>query len=198
MMRKKPISAKPHMEKVRDPLKFPNPSAWRVWLADHHASKLEAWLVIQKKSSIHVGIQLNEAVEEALCYGWIDGKMQSLDEHRYLLRFTPRRQNSVWAISNILRVQELTRQGRMSESGLAAVHAAKKSGQWQAAIDRENTDRIPRDLENALRRRKGGIAAYRNLPDSQKKRYVYWIQSAKREQTKKKRIDEILRTIMCE
>ena len=186
------------MEEVRDPLEFPNPSAWRSWLADHHASDSEAWLVIQKKGSIHIGIRLNEAVEEALCYGWIDGKMQSLDDHSYLLRFSPRKPNSVWAISNIERVGRQTRQGKMTKAGLNAVDAAKESGEWQDAIDRENTDQIPPELEKALRMKKGAIAAYRNLPDSQKKQYLYWLQSAKREETKKKRIDEILRTILGE
>jgi uncharacterized protein YdeI (YjbR/CyaY-like superfamily) len=177
-------------------LDFIDRSAWRAWLRDHHATDSEAWLVIQKKRSKINGLSLDEAVEEALCYGWIDGKLQRLDDQRYLLRFSPRRPDSVWSIRNIRRVEELVRAGAMTEAGLAAVRAGKKSGQWQAALDRERTDEIPTDLEAALRRKKGALAAYRNLPDSKKKQYLYWLQSAKREQTKLKRIEEIVRQVL--
>ena len=84
----------------------------------------------------------------------------------------------------------------MTEAGLAAVHAGKQSGQWQAALDRERSDKIPAELEAALRRKKGAIAAYRALPDSRKKQYLYWIQSAKREQTKLRRIEEIVKQFL--
>jgi uncharacterized protein YdeI (YjbR/CyaY-like superfamily) len=95
-------------------------------------------------------------------------------------------------------VEELVNRGEMTEAGLVAVQEGKKSGQWKAAIDRENTDVIPAELEAALRRRKGAIAAYRNLPESQKKQYMYWIQSAKLEQTKRKRIEEIIKRVIEE
>ena len=177
-------------------LDFIDRLAWRSWLQDHHATDSQAWLVIQKKRSRLDGLSLEEAVEEALCYGWIDGKLLTLDDQRYLLRFSPRRPNSVWSISNIQRVEELTRAGLMTEAGLAAVRAAKKSGQWQAALDRERTDEIPAELEAALRRKKGALAAYRNLPDSKKKQYLYWIQSAKRAQTKLDRIEQIVKQVL--
>jgi uncharacterized protein YdeI (YjbR/CyaY-like superfamily) len=177
-------------------LDFIDRFAWRSWLKDRHATDSQAWLVIQKKRSRLDGLSLAEAVEEALCYGWIDGKLLTLDDRRYLLRFSPRRPDSVWSISNIRRVEELTRAGLMTEAGLAAVRAAKKSGQWQAALDRERTDEIPPELEAALRRKQGALAAYRHLPDSKKKQVLYWLQSAKRKQTKLKRIEEILRQVL--
>jgi uncharacterized protein YdeI (YjbR/CyaY-like superfamily) len=183
------------MDEAINSLDFDDRSAWRSWLEDHHATDAEAWLVIQKKSSRLDGLSLDEAVEEALCCGWIDGKLRSLDDQRYLLRFSPRRPDSVWSISNIRRVGRLLQAGVMTEAGLAAVHAAKKSGQWQAAIDRERTEEIPPELEAALRRKKGAIAAYRALPNSKKKQYVYWIQSAKREQTVLKRVEQVVKQV---
>jgi uncharacterized protein YdeI (YjbR/CyaY-like superfamily) len=186
------------MEEKSSPLDFSDRLAWRSWLEDHHATSSEAWLIIQRVGSKLEGLSLDQAVEEALCYGWIDGKLQRLDDQRYLLRFSPRKPNSVWSIRNIQRVEELVRRGVMTEAGMTAVQEGKKSGQWEAAIDRENTDVIPPELEAALRRRKGAIAAYRNLPESQKKQYMYWIQSAKREQTKGKRIEEIIKKVLEE
>jgi uncharacterized protein YdeI (YjbR/CyaY-like superfamily) len=180
------------------PLEFSGRYAWRSWLAAYHAEASEAWLVIQKKCSKLAGLSLAEAVEEAICYGWIDGKLLRLDGQRYLLRFSPRRTDSVWSVTNIRRVERLQQAGLMTDAGLAAVHAAKQSGEWQAALEREDTDKIPADLEAALRRAKGGLAAYRKLPNSQKKQFVYWLQSAKREQTKQKRLAEILRIVTAE
>lgn len=183
-------------EEVLNPFDFLNRLAWRSWLEDHHAISSEVWLIIQKKSSKLEGLSLDEAVEEALCYGWIDGKLQRFDEQRYLLRFSPRKPNSLWSVRNIQRVEELVSRGVMTEAGMAAVQEGKKSGQWKAAIDRENTDVIHAELEAALRRRKGAIAAYRDLPTSQKKLYMYWIQSAKREQTRRIRIEEIVKRVL--
>ena len=177
-------------------LHFRDRSAWRSWLEKHHASRSEAWLVIQKKRSTEAGVRYEETVEEALCYGWIDGKLLSMDDTRYLLRFSPRRPNSVWSIHNVRRVEDLIRSGAMTEAGLAAIHAGKECGQWQAALDRERTEEIPPQLEAALRRNKGALAAYRSLTPSMKKRYVYWFNDAKREQTKRKRAEEIVRLVL--
>ena len=183
------------MEETSNPLDFVDRLLWRSWLAGHHAVYSEAWLLIQKKRSKVAGMCLDEAVEEALCYGWIDGKLRRRDENSYLLRFSPRKPNSVWSVYNIQRVEKLVNLGLMTDAGLAAVEAGKQSGQWQAALEREDTDEIPPELEAALRQTKGGVEAYRRLPDSQKKQYIYWMQSAKREQTKNKRIEEIIRQV---
>jgi uncharacterized protein YdeI (YjbR/CyaY-like superfamily) len=179
-----------------DPLDFKDRSAWRSWLKDHHTAASCAWLVIQKKSSKLDGLRLEEAVQEALCYGWIDGKLKRLDDQRFLLRFSPRKPLSVWSITNIQRVEELIRVGAMTEAGLAAVEAAKESGQWQNALDREQPDKIPPELEAALRQKRGALAAYRDLTDTKKKQYLYWLQSARREGTKRKRIEEIVKQVL--
>ncbi len=181
-----------------DSIKFTDRSAWRSWLDRHHAAKPKVWLVIQKKSSKLEGIFLDEAIEEALCYGWIDGKLNPRDDQSYFLRFSPRKPDSIWSVSNIRRVENLTREGKMTESGITTVRIAKENGQWQAAFDRERTDEIPPELETALRRRKGAIAAYRELPPSKKKQCIYWLQSAKRNDTKRKRIEEIVNQVLGE
>jgi uncharacterized protein YdeI (YjbR/CyaY-like superfamily) len=184
------------MDKTPNFLEFRDRLAWRSWLEKHHGTESEAWIAIQKKGSELPAMTLDEAVEEALCYGWIDGQLRSRDEQAYLLRFSPRRRNSVWSMSNIQRVEKLLRSGAMREAGLIEVRRAKESGRWQAAMDRERPEEIPPELVAALRQKKGAIAAYRGLPDSKKKQYVYWIQSAKRDQTRRKRIEEIVKRVL--
>jgi uncharacterized protein YdeI (YjbR/CyaY-like superfamily) len=173
-------------------LTFTDRSEWRAWLRSHYSESPEAWLVIYKKGAPQRSLSLDEAIEEALCFGWIDGKLKSLDIEKYSLRFTPRRASSIWAISNIRRVERLISEGQMTEAGLAKIAEARQSGQWDAAIARERTDVIPSDLEKALRRRKGAIAAYRNLTNSRKKQLLYWLFNAKRAETRKKRIEAIV------
>jgi uncharacterized protein YdeI (YjbR/CyaY-like superfamily) len=134
-------------------------------------------------------------VEEALCFGWIDGKLKSLDAEKYALRFTPRRPNSVWSISNIRRVERLIKEGLMTQAGWEKIADARQSGQWDAAIKREQTDVIPPDLAKALRRKKGAIAAYRSLTDSRKKQLLHWLFTAKRPETRQRRIEAIVREV---
>ena len=177
-------------------LTFEHRAAWRKWLEEHHRSADEAWLVLYKKGVREAALSLDEAVKEALCFGWIDGKLVSLDEERYSLRFTPRKPNSVWSMSNIRRVEELIGEGLMTEAGLQKVAEARQSGQWEAAIRREEVDVIPPDLEKALRRRKGAIATYRSLPASRKKQLLHWILTAKRSGTRQRRINAILEELV--
>ncbi len=184
------------MTATDDPLDFKDRAAWREWLQQRNSAASEAWLVIQKKHSRLPGLCLAEAVEEALCFGWIDGQLRRLDDERYLLRFSPRRADSIWSVINIRRVEKLTRAGRMTEAGLKKVAAAEESGQWQAAFEREDTETIPPDLERALRRHKAALAAYRALPASQKKQFIFWLQTAKTEPTRNRRIAEIIRRVL--
>lgn len=173
-------------------LEFSERNQWRIWLEEHHAEESEVWLVHHRKGIRGATLSLAEAVEEALCFGWIDGLLRKLDERRYVVRYTPRRPNSVWSVSNIQRVERLILEGRMTEAGLKAIAEAKKNGQWEAAIRREEVEVIPPDLEKALRRRKGALAAYQGLPDSRKKQYIFWLQSAKRPTTLQRRIEKIV------
>ncbi len=184
------------MKNDRNILSFDDRGAWRSWLEDNSSHASEAWIVIQKKCSTMPGLSLDDAVEEALCYGWIDGVLNPRDDQTYVLRFSPRRPDSVWSMSNIRRIRKLERSGSITEAGLDAVRMAKESGQWQAAIDREDVEAMPPDLASALRQREGAIAAYHDLPHSTKKQYLYWLQSAKREITRQKRLSEIVERIL--
>ena len=184
------------MTDQKDCLEFQDRYQWRSWLEENYAREPVAWLVIYKKKYHDQGLALDEAVEEALCYGWIDGKLESLDEKRFALRYTPRAANSVWSMSNIQRVERLTQAGKMTPAGEQKVIEARESGQWEAALRRERVDIIPRDLDTELRKTRGALAAYRALPDSRKKQYIYWLQSAKQEQTRRQRVQKILEQIL--
>lgn len=179
-----------------NPLHFTDRQQWRGWLEENQNTETEAWLVIYKKKYHSQGLSLEAAVEEALCYGWIDSTLNRQDEKRYLLRFSPRREDSVWSLNNMQRAEQLIRTGKMTQAGLAKIEHAKKSGQWQAALQRERVDLIPDDLEMALNQVEGGLDAYQALPDSRKKQLVYWLQSAKREETRVRRIKSIIEEVL--
>lgn len=167
-------------------------AAWRAWLEKHHSEAKDVWLVHFKKGAKAGALTYEEAVEEALCFGWIDGQLRRIDSEKYALRYCPRRRNSTWSDSNKRRVDRLIREGRMTQAGLEKIAEAKRSGEWEAATRREAIDAIPSDLERVLRRHKGALARYRDLTASQKKQYIYWIMSAKSDDTRKRRIQAIL------
>ncbi len=184
------------MTKQTNCFEFENRDRWRRWLEQNHATETEAWLIIYKKKYRDQGLTLDEAVEEALCFGWIDGKLKSLDEKRYLLRYSPRTQNSTWSMSNIQRVEKLIAEGKMTAAGKLKIAEAKENGEWEAAIRREQVSIIPEELERALRKQEGALSAYRALPDSRKKQYLYWLQKAKQEETKHRRIQKIVDEVL--
>ena len=172
-------------------LAFADRRQWRSWLRAHHLHADEAWLALPKRGHQGRLVSYEQAVEEALCYGWIDGLLHRLDETRYLLRFTPRRAGGIWSRNNKLRVARLIRQKRMTAWGMAKVREAKRSGQWREAERREHTDRPPADLLAELRKRRGQLAAWRALAPSRKKQVLYWLASAKRETTRQKRLRQV-------
>ncbi len=173
-------------------LEFRDPDQWRRWLEENHASAPEAWLILYKKKYADQGLSLEDATVEAMCFGWVDSQLKSIDERCYRLRYTPRKPNSIWAMSNIQRVEQLIAEGRMTDAGLQAVAEAQANGQWEAAIRREQVDVIPEALESALRQVEGGVDAYLALPPSRRKQLIYWLQTAKTEETKQRRIQRII------
>lgn len=113
---------------------FPDATAWRAWLADNHDRQAGVWVILAKKGTTEpTALTYEQAVEEALCYGWIDGLTRSRDDHTYRQRYTPRRARSTWSQSNISRVERLTAEGRMQPAGLAAIERARANGRWTAA-----------------------------------------------------------------
>jgi len=172
----------------------PDRETWRAWLAEHHEGQREVWLVLLKKHVQRPSVSLGEAVEEALCFGWIDGHLRRIDDESHALRFTPRGRRSIWSQSNKDRVERLIAEGRMAPAGLTAVEAAKASGEWDAASAREDVDTVPEDLVRALH---GGEAyeAFTSLPPSHRKQYLYWVNDAKRDETRQRRIAETVRRV---
>lgn len=162
-------------------------AAWRAWLAEHHATSPGAWLFIHKKHSTEPGVAYEEAVEEALCFGWIDSKTQTLDDSRFRQIFTPRRPKSVWSRSNKERVARLIEQGLMAPAGLAAIEVARANGAWDSyeAIA-ELT--VPDDLAAALAANPAAGQHWQAFSSSVRKGILYHITSAKRPETRARRI----------
>jgi uncharacterized protein YdeI (YjbR/CyaY-like superfamily) len=119
------------MKMTREPIHFATAEEWRSWLERHQATQSDAWVMIYKKHSGTASVTVDQAVEEALCFGWIDSSMQPIDGKRYALRFTPRRKGSNWSDRNKERVARLIEDGRMTEAGLAAIEQAKRTGRWE-------------------------------------------------------------------
>lgn len=168
-----------------------NLSEWRAWLKANHRTAASVWLVLHKKSSPGPGIGYEEAVEEALCFGWIDSKPQKRDNHSYLLYFAVRKRGSVWSKINKQRIARLIKEGRMMPSGLKKVEEAKKNGDW-AVLDPVDALQIPEDLMKALTRNKKARKNFEVFPPGIRKQLIYWVLSAKREETKVARIREIV------
>jgi uncharacterized protein YdeI (YjbR/CyaY-like superfamily) len=165
---------------------------WRAWLAERAAGTREIWLLLAKKGSGAVSVTYDEAVEEALCYGWIDGTARKYDEAFYAVRFTPRKPGSVWAESNVARVEKLIREGRMTEAGMRLVEDARRSGAWdQAASGRLAV--TPPDLEEALAADPRATARWETWAASHRRQYIYWVLEAKRPETRARRVAEVVR-----
>lgn len=169
------------------PIQFRNRAEWRAWLEEHHADANEAVLYVSKKG-MQSGIHYEEAVEEALCFGWIDSKGRAYDAKRFTLRFSPRKPDGIWSLSNRERVNRLTRAGRMKPAGLAQVRIARASGAWERALHSGEKPRMPSDLRRALRAAPTAWARFRAMTDSYQGTYIQWVLDAKREDTRTKRI----------
>jgi uncharacterized protein YdeI (YjbR/CyaY-like superfamily) len=166
---------------------FEDGAAWRAWLQANQASVAAAWLVIAK-SHVTTGLHYEAAIEEALCFGWIDGVMKSLDADGYLLRFSPRRAGSVWSLSNRRRVEKLVAEGRMTEAGLEKVRIAQGNGAWEQAVQRDAVTDPTDDLAAALQANPVAQANFMALAPTYKRQFRYWIDSAKTAPTRLKRV----------
>jgi len=152
----------------------------------------EAWVVIQKVRSPNEGLRYEEAVDEATCFGWIDGKMRRLNDHEFVQRFSPRRPRSIWSLINRDRAERLIEEDRMTGAGLRAVEEAKSNGRWEKAYTSREPPETPSDLLEAL---KDSLEAHRNFmgfPNSAKFMYIHWINDAKRAETRARRIKRVV------
>ena len=165
---------------------------FRRWLESNHDKEEGLWLVYYKKKTGIPGITYNEAVEEALCFGWIDSKVQTIDELRYKQVFTPRRPRSVWSELNKKRVEILTEAGLMKPAGLKAVEEAKKSGMWQKSYGAKKNTSMPDELKAALEENPRAYENFRKFAQSYRNTYIRWVGAAKRPETREKRIKTVL------
>ena len=173
---------------LRDAIALGSRKAWRRWLEHNHTSSEEAWLVIRKKGAEAVGVFLSDTVEEAVCFGWIDGKMKSVDETRYVLRFSPRRMRSPWAKSNRIRAERLMAEGLMAPAGLEAIERARADGSWDAALEELSPVAMAEDVAGALGDDPVAAENFAAFTDKQRSTYLRWIDDAKRPDTRARRI----------
>jgi len=166
-------------------------AAWRAWLATNHATSPGIWLVFDKKSSRPNRLAYVDAVEEALCYGWIDSTVRTLDDARYVQLMTPRKPKSTWARTNKARVERLIAAGLMAEAGLASIERAKENGSWES-LDGVESLVVPDDLEKALRTRPGASKNFAAFAPSARKGYLHWISRAVRAETRAQRIAHVV------
>lgn len=169
-----------------------NLQEWRDWLSANHRRESEVWLLIRKVGSERPGISLSDAVTEAIRFGWIDGKARSLDEHGYLIRLTPRKPGSLWSKINRERAEILIAEGKMTEAGLKTVGEAQSNGHWQAAYSSLERPVVSQDLADALRATPDAERSFENWSNSEQLQAVTWVGDAKRPETRKRRIDEVV------
>lgn len=162
---------------------------WRAWLEKNHERAEGVWLITYKKATGKPRVEYDEAVEEALCFGWVDSKPSKLDDERSLLYFAPRKAGSGWSKPNKERVEKLISAGRMRPAGLAKVDAAKQDGTWNA-LDGVEALELPPDLQAALAALPNARAFWDAFPRSVKRGILEWIQNAKRPETRSKRVGE--------
>jgi uncharacterized protein YdeI (YjbR/CyaY-like superfamily) len=164
---------------------------WRRWLNENHAASAGVWLVYPKKSSGLPGPTYEEAVEEALCFGWIDSRVRPLDGRRRLQWFSPRRPGSIWSASNKARVARLLAAGLMAPAGLAKIEAAEADGSWEI-LDKVDALERPDDLVAALGAAPAAERGFAALAPTLQKQCLYWVLSAKREQTRAGRLAAVV------
>ena len=182
------------METHRDgrPLVYlPDRAAWRAWLTAHHTDSDGIWFVYYKKGTGQPTVTYDEAVEEALCFGWIDSRVNTIDDERYMQLFTPRRPGSPWSRVNKDRLVRLEAAGLMTGAGRRPIEAAKADGSWELADSVEALIE-PDDLVAALDAAPDARATWDGFPPSVRKQALFWVVTAKREATRLKRIEQIV------
>lgn len=174
--------------KVGNTMQFATVDEWHDWLEKHHSTEKELWLILYKRRAASKGLYYQEALNEALCFGWIDGTLRRIDDEKHMIRFSPRRSRSIWSKANRARAERLIAQGRMAEAGLTKIEQAKANGEWYREFSNEAGPIVPADLIEALNGNKTAKKNFESFPPSLKQQFAYWITSAKRNDTRNNRI----------
>jgi uncharacterized protein YdeI (YjbR/CyaY-like superfamily) len=171
---------------------FKDQAAWRTWLAKHHGASTGLWLRIAKKGATMKSVTYKEALDAALCYGWIDGQKGKFDEASWLQKFTPRGAKSIWSKINRSRAQELIVGGEMRAPGLAAIENAKTNGRWDSAYDSHRTATAPADFTAALKHHPGAAAFFKTLDSANRYAILWRIQTVKKAETRQRKIEQFV------
>jgi uncharacterized protein YdeI (YjbR/CyaY-like superfamily) len=167
---------------------FATSTAWREWLDRHHATSPGVWLQFAKQASGIASVNHAEALEIALCYGWIDGQTKRLDEHHWLQKFTPRKPNSIWSRINRQKALDLIERGLMRAAGHAAIERARANGRWEAAYEAQSKAAIPPDLQAALDDSPKAAAFFKTLSSQNRYAILFRLQTAKKPETRAARL----------
>ena len=173
-------------------LPFESKKKWADWLAKQHDKSAGVWLKLAKKATGIPSVTYAEALDVALCYGWIDGQRESFDDQYFLQKFTPRRPKSIWSKINVEKVERLIASGEMKSAGLKAVEAAKQDGRWAAAYASQKNISIPEDFQAALNKNKKAKAFFDTLKNSERYSFLFRIHTAKKVETRAKRIQQFI------
>jgi uncharacterized protein YdeI (YjbR/CyaY-like superfamily) len=180
------MTAKPDLPIIA----FASSNAWETWLEKHHATANGLWLKIAKKGSGIDTVSYAEALDVALCYGWIDGQKASFDDHHWLQRFTPRRPRSKWSKVNRVKATELIKRGEMKPAGLREVERATQDGRWDAAYDAQSTATVPDDLRREFDKNVVARKCFSTLDSRNRYAILYQVQDAKKPETRARRIEK--------
>jgi len=176
-------------------LQITNRNDWRRGLKTNHRIYKEVWLVFYKRHTGKPSMSYDDAVEEALCFGWIDSIVKKINDEKFARKFTPRKPSSKWSELNKRRAEKMIAEGRMAEAGLALVNQAKDSGEWLKKQQIENNLVLPEYIKNALKSNGKARSNFNTLAPSYKKQYVRWVDSAKKEETRKRRLAELVEVL---
>lgn len=171
---------------------FPDAGAWRTWLARHHDTEAALWLVLTKKGGTETALDYRAALEEALCFGWIDGRVRSRDGGSFVQRFTPRSARSAWSARNVTYAEALMDSGRMEPSGLEVVLAAKADGRWQRAYPGPADARVPGDLAEAIAADPAASDMFAALTSQNRYALIYRLGAVKKEETRRRKIGQFV------
>jgi uncharacterized protein YdeI (YjbR/CyaY-like superfamily) len=175
-----------------EPTTFERPQDFRAWLEQHHDGEPELWVGYHKKGSGKPSMTWPESVDEALCFGWIDGIRKRIDEERYMIRFTPRRARSIWSAVNIRRVAALTEEGRMRPAGLAAFAARREDRSSIYSYEQRERAKLDPVFEKRFRAKKRAWVSFEAMPPSYRQAAIRWVMTAKKEETRQRRLATLI------
>jgi len=181
--------------KLANELYVTNRDDWREWLEKNYETEKEIWLVYYKKHTGKPSVPYTDSVEEALCFGWIDSIIKKINDEKFARKFTPRKDKSRWSDTNKRRARKMMKEGKMTDVGLAKIIEAKRSGEWFTAAPSKGEPILPPYMKEALAKNTRALENFNNLAKSYRRQYIGWISSAKREETRQRRLAEIVRLL---